>query len=211
MDFYLEKHGILDLFSTDIRPYLELHKFKRGEPITITGEPIKYFYFQVDGRSKIYKILMNGKSLLMKFFTPLEVIGEIEMIENIGANSNIDAVTDCLMLAVEMPKMKEITNSDLAFLRFLNKHLVAKLMGFSVNSTINQLYPRLLTGIYHVESRHVYTTGKIGNTMLLQKSFDFLSCRFPFPNHVLRLLGISLIYLVLVRGFQYHPILKPGH
>jgi len=141
MNYYLKKFNILSLFDVDITPYLEIHKFKKGESISITDEPVEYFYFQVEGKSKVFKLLKNGKSLLMKFFNPLEIIGEIELIQNINANSNITAISECTMIAVEMNKLKELTENDLTFLKFLNKHLVIKLKEFSLSSSINLLYP----------------------------------------------------------------------
>lgn len=159
LNFYMKKYEISSLFDNDLTPYFDIHKFKKGEEITKTDEPIEFFYFLVDGKAKIYKLLKNGKSLLMKFFNPLEVIGEIELIEGINANSNIDAISDCTMIAIEMDTLRRLASEDIKFLKFLNKHLVIKLKEFSLSSSINQLYP--------LESRlasYILTTSSDGPT-----------------------------------------------
>lgn len=159
LNYYMKKYEIADLFDNDLTPYFDIHKFKKGESITKTDESIEFFYFLVDGKAKIYKLLKNGKSLLMKFFTPLEVIGEIELIEEINANSNIDAISDCILIAIEMDTLRRFASDDIKFLKFLNKHLVIKLKEFSLSSSINQLYP--------LESRlasYILTTSSDGPT-----------------------------------------------
>lgn len=159
LSYYMKKYEISSLFDNDLTPYFDVHKFKKGESITKTDEPIEFFYFLVDGKAKIYKLLKNGKSLLMKFFTPLEVIGEIELIEEINANSNIDAISDCILIAIEMDTLRRFASEDIKFLKFLNKHLVIKLKEFSLSSSINQLYP--------LESRlasYILTTSSDGPT-----------------------------------------------
>ncbi|MGB3366480.1 MAG: cyclic nucleotide-binding domain-containing protein [Acidaminobacteraceae bacterium] len=190
LSHYMKKYEISSLFDNDLTPYFDIHKFKKGESITKTDEPIEFFYFLVDGKAKIYKLLKNGKSLLMKFFTPLEVIGEIELIEEINANSNIDAISDCILIAIEMDTLRRFASDDIKFLKFLNKHLVVKLKEFSLSSSINQLYP--------LESRlasYILTTSSDGpaskfiegiSTNKLTEMADLLGTSYRHLNRTLK-------------------------
>lgn len=191
LNFYLKKYEILDLFDFDITPHLEIHKFKKGDPITITDEPIEYFYFLVDGKAKIYKLLKNGKSLLMKFFNPMEIIGEIELIQEINAYSNIDAISDCIMIAIEMDTLRKLSNEDIKFAKFLNKYLVNKLKEFSLASSINQLYPlenRLASYILATSSKDELTSKFIEgiSTNKLTEMADLLGTSYRHLNRTLK-------------------------
>lgn len=190
LNYYMKKYEIANLFDNDLTPYFDIHKFKKGEAITKTDEPMEFFYFLVDGKAKIYKLLKNGKSLLMKFFTPLEVIGEIELIEGINANSNIDAINDCILIGIEMETLRRFASEDIKFLQFLNKYLVVKLKEFSLSSSINQLYP--------LESRlasYILTTSSDGpsnkfvegiSTNKLTEMADLLGTSYRHLNRTLK-------------------------
>ncbi|BEP28923.1 transcriptional regulator YeiL [Helicovermis profundi] len=191
MSFYLKKYEIKSLFDTDISSFLEIHKFKKGESISVTDEPVEFFYFQVEGKSKVFKLLKNGKSLLMKFFNPLEIIGEIELIQNITANSNITATSECVMIGIEMKKLKELTENDITFLKFLNKHLVVKLKEFSLSSSINLLYPlenRLASYILATSSRDDSNKKFVDgiNTNKLTEMADLLGTSYRHLNRTLK-------------------------
>ena len=74
MNTYINKYNINDIFTSDMREYMELFHFKRNEFLCKEDEPIDYLFFFVEGKAKVYISLKNGKSLLICFYYPLMVL-----------------------------------------------------------------------------------------------------------------------------------------
>ena len=87
----INKYELNSIFSQEIIPFLELHMFKKNEHICFMNEELNYLYFFVHGKAKVYKTLPNGKSLLLEFYEPVQLIGDLELISKIKANCNVKA------------------------------------------------------------------------------------------------------------------------
>ncbi|ETJ41183.1 hypothetical protein Q604_UNBC04888G0001, partial [human gut metagenome] len=88
-NYYINKYKINEIFSSDIYPYMEIHHFKKNEHICLSGEELKYLYLFVEGKSKVYITTPNGKSLLVRFYSPVQIVGEIELLNKIEFQCNI--------------------------------------------------------------------------------------------------------------------------
>ncbi|WP_032123432.1 cyclic nucleotide-binding domain-containing protein [Clostridium amazonitimonense] len=141
LDYYIEKYNIEDIFEVNMKPYMELFLFDKNEHIYRAGDPMYYFYFLVKGKSKVYNLLQNGKSLLLKFYKPLIIIGDVECIDIDKADSNIQAIEQCLCIAISMDNIRKYAINDCKFLKYICKELGVKLSSISKYSAINLLYP----------------------------------------------------------------------
>ena len=102
LDYFIDKFGINKHFSKDISEIVELHYFKKGSYICKKGDKLNYFYFFVDGRAKVYISTPNGKSLLIRFYSPLQVIGDIEINNSNDVDCNIQAIKDCMCIGIPL-------------------------------------------------------------------------------------------------------------
>ncbi|MBU3109202.1 cyclic nucleotide-binding domain-containing protein [Clostridium gasigenes] len=141
LDNYIEKYNIEDFFGIDMKKHMELHAFNKGSHIVKVNEPIDYFYFFVEGKIKVYTILKNGKSLLFRLYNPLTIIGDIEFIDCDKANSNIEAINECLCIAISMSNIRKYAVNDPTFLKCICQSLGKKFISASIASSINILYP----------------------------------------------------------------------
>ncbi|MGV8983001.1 cyclic nucleotide-binding domain-containing protein [Clostridium sp.] len=141
LDNYVEKYNIESFFGIDMKKYMELHLFEKGSHIVKTDEPINYFYFFVEGKVKVYTILKNGKSLLFRLYKPLNIIGDVEFIDCDTANSNIEAINDCLCIGISMKNLRKYAINDPTFLKYMCTSLGKKFISSSIASSINILYP----------------------------------------------------------------------
>jgi CRP/FNR family transcriptional regulator, putaive post-exponential-phase nitrogen-starvation regulator len=141
MNYYIKKHGINDVFSTDMSSYMELFIFKKNDYICKEAEEVKYVYFFVDGKAKVYTTLSNGKSLLLCFYQNFRVLGDIELVGNEFAQSNVQAIDDVYCIGISYEKAKKYLLDDPKFLRFVCNSLGVKLNRCSKNGSINMLYP----------------------------------------------------------------------
>ena len=95
-------------------------------------------YFE---QPKVFKTLPNGRNLLLAFYKPFRIIGDIEIIKSQAATGTIQALSTCYCLAIPMEKARLELIKDNRFLKFICESLAGKLEAVSMNSSINQLYP----------------------------------------------------------------------
>ncbi|MCY6957158.1 cyclic nucleotide-binding domain-containing protein [Clostridium brassicae] len=141
LEYYINKYHIMDIFDGDIKRYMELLPFNKNENICRSNEKINYFYFLVEGKVKAYSLLENGKSLLLSFYKPLSIFGDMEFIDMDTASSNIQAIENSLCIGIPMSILRKNAINDTKFLKYICKSLSNKLDKFSKYSSINLLYP----------------------------------------------------------------------
>jgi len=141
MEEYVLKYNINDIFTEDMRPFMELLLFKKGEYICRDNEKLNYLFFFVDGKAKVYSTLSNGKSLLLCFYQGFKVLGDLEMINSEPASTNVQVIEDTYCIGISTEKVKTYLLDDAKFLRYICNSLGEKLNRCSKNSSINLLYP----------------------------------------------------------------------
>lgn len=141
LDNYVKTFNIENFFGIDMKKYMELHIFDKGSHLVKNNEPIDYLYFFVEGKVKVYTILKNGKSLLFRLYKPLVIIGDVEFIDYDTANSNIEAINECLCIGISMSNIRNYAVNDPTFLKCMCTSLGKKFISSSIASSINILYP----------------------------------------------------------------------
>jgi CRP/FNR family transcriptional regulator, nitrogen oxide reductase regulator len=58
------------------------HQFVQDQTIFWEGDKSDYFYFVAEGRVKVSKLTSNGKEIVLAFFGPGEMLGEVAVFEN---------------------------------------------------------------------------------------------------------------------------------
>lgn len=72
---------------------LKWRTYSPGECIYEQGFPIPFLSFLVKGKVKIYTTSEDGKRLIITFNKPLELFGEIELVQQVDTIHTIEAVT----------------------------------------------------------------------------------------------------------------------
>ncbi|MGG5460403.1 cyclic nucleotide-binding domain-containing protein [Clostridium sp. B9] len=182
----IHKHSLKSIFSEDLLPKLELHMFKKNEHICSMGEELKYFYFFVEGSAKVYKTLPNGKSTLIKFYEPVQLVGDIEIINKINANCSVQALKSSICIAIPINTVNSIALNDSNFLMYITKSLADKLASQSINSSITIVYPletKLATYLLKVNNKNVVLIPNYSNLA------DLLGASYRHLNRVLNKLS----------------------
>lgn len=141
IEYYITKYNLQNIFSVDMKRHMELFLFNKNEYICKSDEKIEYLYFFVHGKAKVYTLLGNGKSLLVSFYKPLMIIGDVECINLNAASSNVQVIEDTYCIAIEFKKIQKYALQDAKFLQYMNISLGEKLIRLSKFSSINLLYP----------------------------------------------------------------------
>lgn len=140
LEFYMKEFGLDILFQKDMRPYMNLMGFERGECICNTGDELEYFYFNVKGKLKVYTLMENGKSLLLRFNKPLSILGDVEFVSGYKIKCNVDSLNESHLIGIKVDDIRKHAGNDPVFLNFVIKNLGYKLYTISNSTSINLLY-----------------------------------------------------------------------
>ncbi|MNI41483.1 Regulatory protein YeiL [compost metagenome] len=138
---YLHVHQLESIFNEPLLPHLSLYSFDQGELICSQGEPSQYLYVLVKGKLKIYTTSAEGKTLILSFFTPLEVIGDIEYVQGTEMINTVEAVSPCYMIGVHHRWLEKYMKDHSPWLQFLLKIITQKFYLKSNSMSFNLMYP----------------------------------------------------------------------
>jgi CRP-like cAMP-binding protein len=187
---YLQVHQIESIFNEDIMPYLSLYHFEQGELILSQGEPSKYLYVLVKGKIKIYTTSAEGKTLILSFKTPIEVIGDIEYVQEIDTINTVEAVSSVYMIGVQHTLLKKFTNDYSPFLQFILNIITEKFYLKTNSMSFNLMYPvevRLasyLLSVTHDENQSLFS-GQLSTTSLTDTA-NLIGTSYRHLNRVIR-------------------------
>ncbi|MNM95308.1 Regulatory protein YeiL [compost metagenome] len=138
---HLRTHQIEAVFNEPMMPHLALYRFDRGEYICTQGQPAEILYVLVKGKVKIYTTSEEGKSLILSFKTPLEVIGDIEYVRGIDIINTVEAVSPVIMVGIQYHWLKKYGQDHAPLLQFLLEIITQKFYIKSDFLSFNLLYP----------------------------------------------------------------------
>lgn len=141
LKYFTGKYHIDKILKDPVLKHAQLHFFKKGELIYRTGDTLHNFYFLVEGKTKVYTILKNGKSLLLRIYEPFNNFGDIEVIECKHIKTNVEALTETTCIGIPLYIIQNNCLDDPIFLKYICSTLSEKLDSFSYRSSLNLLYP----------------------------------------------------------------------
>jgi len=142
LDYYISKYNMNEIFETNMKPYMEIVEYSKGENIVAIGMNIDYFYFIVEGKAKIFKELENGKSVLLRFTRPLSELGSMELLkEDKTADTCVQALYSTTVIRIPMDVILDKSKNDILFHKYIIKRLSHKLETISMTASINNSYP----------------------------------------------------------------------
>lgn len=137
---YLTQYGLDDVFPSLLRKHLVLYRFEPDQTLCVQGEIPDYIFFIMQGKVKVFTTSAEGKTLLVNFTSPLDVIGEIECLNELENLNTVSAVT--LVEAVGIHKRwLRMYGEEAPFLQFMLHMVTRKFYNKSVSLSFNLLYP----------------------------------------------------------------------
>ena len=141
LEFYIKMHEMENLFSDNMKDHMTLYMFNKNEYICREAEHLENMYFLVQGKAKVSKHLENGKSLLLCFYSPFTIIGDVEFIRNDVTDCSVQAIESTYCIGINFNIVRSKLIKDCKFLLKTCEYLGDKLTEGSNNSSINLLYP----------------------------------------------------------------------
>ena len=192
LDKYISQYHMDQLFTKDMRPYMELFCYQKNEFIVRDSEKMSYLIFLVNGKAKVFTTLSNGKSLLLCFYQDFKVLGDLEITGSPNAVTNIQVMEDTICIGIPIEKVKILLMEDAKFLRFICSSLGDKLYRCSKNSSINLLYSlenRLASYIYTAGDRIKDSAERKSKIMFKENMTEIAELLGTSYRHLLRTLN----------------------
>lgn len=168
---YIKQYQLEKVIQEELLEYCSIQVFEKGEYLCGVDQEATFFFFFVQGKAKIYTLLENGKKLLLRFYLPFHVLGDIEIINQNKYKVFAEALTQCTCIAVPMKFAKAYGLKNPDFLLFLCQHLAEKLDTITHKSSINVLCPlEVRLASYIFESHNPRT-----NTFEVQSNYSDLA------------------------------------
>ena len=190
IDEYLRSHRVETIFTDEIIPHLTVFEFEKGEQICSQGEPVEYLYILVKGKVKIFTTSEDGKTLILSFKTPLEVIGDIEYVQEIDTINTVEAVSPVVMIGIRQSVVRRFLKDHSPFLQFLLKIITRKFYIKSQFMRHNILYPvetRLASYLVSVayDENEALVNGKVSTSNLTDIA-NLIGTSFRHLNRVIK-------------------------
>jgi len=134
------KHGLHDIFHPVVIDGMELQVYADKETVCRVGDKLDGLFVLVSGKLKIYTLLPNGKTVLLRFANPPALIGDVECLAEYPVKNVVEAVGESSLLAVSGELIRKELNNP-AFLRFMVGHLSHKLYTLGHATAMNLLNP----------------------------------------------------------------------
>lgn len=165
LEKYIKQYQINDYFSSDLTSHMKLFYFKNREFIYREEDDFDYLYFFVEGKAKVFNSTVHGRSLLLCFYEPFQILGDIELINETKITTNVEVIHDSYCVGISSEIARKYALDDPIFLKYICQTLGSKLNRSSKNSSLNLLYPlenRLASyilgiGVHHGEDGDYFT------------------------------------------------------
>jgi CRP-like cAMP-binding protein len=139
--YYIARHGLAELLSPDLLAAMRLRSYARGEHLIRAGEEVRDLKFFVEGKAKVYSVTENGSSLLARFYTGFDVLGDVELFAFATYALSVEALEDCACLLVSAEAIRKAASRNAPLLMYLCGRLGRKLRDFNVATAVNLHYP----------------------------------------------------------------------
>lgn len=194
----LEKYGLTGVVSGP-----ELFHFRKGEHLVREGVRLDHLLYVVEGRVKVTTSATTGKTLLICFYVPGNVLGNIEALQaDRTATANAQAATDTTCIAVPIEPNREYFRGSLPFLNHLCLELATTFARSSKNNALNILYPlqtRLCSYISMTQENGIFHENLTEVSELLGASY----------RHLLRTIEKLCAEGILTKGAQGYTVSDP--
>lgn len=106
--YYLKKFDLEKCIKNEFFNKLYLKHFEKGEMIFSVEEESQSIYFLVEGKIKVYSAFYGKKEVIIEFCRPMQILGEIEYIQNKTINTNVEALTPCIVIGILKTDFKNL-------------------------------------------------------------------------------------------------------
>ncbi|MEK5395842.1 Crp/Fnr family transcriptional regulator [Paenibacillus sp. FSL K6-2859] len=136
---YITQFNLDAVFPESMYSLIQIRVYEQNEIILREGDELDGIYFQVEGRTKVSSSVGTGKSLLLRFYSPLSLFGDIEFVQGVMIQSLVEAEHQTTLLFIPKQKVESDLMDNHSFKDLLLRHLSYKLLTCTSASRTNLL------------------------------------------------------------------------
>lgn len=188
--FFAKKYGIDKFIDNIDHSFLNIQKYRASEVIIGNKKKMEKIFFLVSGKIKILTLQENGKRVLIRFSTPLNILGDLEFLSDYPIETQVEAVTDVIFITINQDEARRKLYNDSDFLRLIIINLGHKLKTMTKNASNNLLYPlKSRLASYLLSISHDENKNKLSEDIMTSNLTDiaeFLGTTYRHLNRVLK-------------------------
>jgi len=193
LEHYLIQHDLKEVFHEPLRPLLSLYGFEPGEALCSQGAKADMLYVLVKGKIKIYTTSPEGRTLVISFKNPPEVVGDIEYIRDLNIINTVEAVSPVTVIGINGKMLKRYGDDHAPLLRFMLDIITKKFYVKSDFLSFNLMYPvevRLASYLLSVcyDESDVAFKGRLATSELTDTA-NLIGTSYRHLNRVIRKLS----------------------
>jgi len=141
IDAYVNRYALGGLLSPELLAAFTLRRYPEGEHLIRSGQAVEGLFFVVEGRAKVYSQMENGSTLLVRFYAPFDILGDVELFSFDTYVLNVVALEETVCLCLPAVAIRRYAELNTGFLMELCGRLGRKLADFNASAAINLRYP----------------------------------------------------------------------
>jgi len=181
---YIHHHQLAYLFNQQAISVLQLHYFQQHAFIIEEKTDVKYLHLLLEGKARVSPSSMNGKSSLLEFIFPMDVIGCLEYFAHDPYYYSVEALSPCTCLAIPISCIHTHFTQNIQFYKFMCENMAILMKRISTKYSSALLYP-----LKNRLAKYLSDLAKMQNTSNLKLNQSQTAEYFGVtPRHLRRIL-----------------------
>ena len=105
-----------------------VERFAKGEAVFREGDPAQDFFTLVRGRVKVYKVMPNGRVVILEILGPSDPVGAVAVYEELAYPATAEALEEVLCVRVPKEPFFQLLESRPSLARGLLKAMTHRIM-----------------------------------------------------------------------------------
>lgn len=114
--------------------------YQKGELLCEQDAYLPYLLIIITGKIKVCITEANGKNLLLSFYYPGSILGDVELLHDSKSAANVTAITFVACIGIPMKACKQSLIQYPLFLKYTSQTMATKLVKSSKLNATNMLY-----------------------------------------------------------------------
>jgi CRP-like cAMP-binding protein len=207
---YIKYYQLESVFPESSLEILKLCFFEVDQLIVEESAPVKYLHLLLKGKARVSPTSEEGKTALLYFVIPKDVIGDLEYFAKDEYYYNVTALLPCTTLAIPVVFIKKYFGENVNFYKFICENMANKMKRTSLKYSNTLLYSikhQIATYFYELYTENKQTLFPI----LFKETSEFFGITPRYLRSILGELEDEEILIREVNGVQLLDLEKLRH
>ena len=181
LEQFIEDNQLRTILGDRLLEHLEVHVFAPNEQIIEEGTEVKYLYFVIKGEAGIAPTSLEGKSGLLDYILPTDVVGDLEYFSQANYYHRVVALSECHYLALPVALIPNYLDQNIDFYKFICENMANKMQRTSKRYSRALFFP-----LKNSLAKYLYDLSIHQNSLVHKISTNDAAERFGVSSRHLR-------------------------